>query len=77
MWPSVQFVERVFLQVIRLATLTLKQRGSGNLTFKGLKLLLEELKKELMYVLVACVQAGFKEPYSRVINVKKEKVENI
>jgi len=72
MWPSVQFVERVFPQVIRLATLTLKLRSSGSLTFKGLKLLLEEPRKGLIYVLAACVQARFKELYNRIIIVNRK-----
>ena len=64
MWPNVQFVEKAYPLVIRLATLTLKQKDSGNPTFKGLKLLLEELQKELIYALVAYVQERFKEQYS-------------
>lgn len=65
MWPSVQFVEKVQPLVIRLATLTLKQKDSGNLISKRSKLLLGELQRKLIYVLVVCVQAKFKESYSR------------
>ena len=66
MWPSVQFVEKVHQQVIRLATLILKQKDCGNLISKKSELLLEELQKGLTYVLAAYVQVKFKEPYNNI-----------